>query len=131
MALQLGTAVRTSMADALVTAAAGGSIKVFSGAVPANCAASDPAGELASGTLPTPALSSASGVASKAGTWTITGTAAGTAASFRLYTSGAVCFAQGDVTGTGGGGVMEISSTTIAIGQIDTVTSVTLTIGGA
>ncbi len=131
MALQLGTALRTSMADALVTAAAGGTLKLFSGAVPANCAAADPAGELADGTLPSPALSSAAGVASKAGTWTTTGTAAGTAASFRLYTSGAVCFAQGDVTATSGGGVMEISSTTIAIGQVDTVTSVTLTVGGA
>lgn len=131
MALQLGTVVRTSMADALVTAAAGGSIKVYSGAVPANCAAANPAGELASGTLPSPALTSASGAATKAGTWTITGSAAGTAASFRAFTSGAVCFAQGDVTATGGGGTMEISSITVAVSQVDTVTAVTLTVGGA
>ena len=131
MALQLGTAVRTSMADALVTAAAGGTIKTFSGAVPVNCAAADPAGELSSGTLPSPALSSASGAATKAGTWTLTRSAAGTSASFRAYTAGAVCFAQGDVTTTGGGGVMEISSTTTAIGQVDTVTAVMLTVGGA
>ncbi len=131
MALQLGTTLRTDMAGEIVTAAAGGTIKLFSAAVPANCAAADPSGELADGTLPSPALSAASGAATKSGTWTTTGTAAGTAATFRLYTSGAVCFAQGNVTATGGGGTMEISSTTIAIGQVDTVTSVTLTVGGA
>ena len=131
MALQLGSTLRNTMAGDIVTAAAGGTLKIFSGAVPANCAAADPSGELTSATLPTPALTASGGVCSKAGTWTFTGTAAGTAASFRLYTSGAVCFAQGNVTITGGGGTMTIDNTSISISQNGTVTSVTITIGGA
>lgn len=131
MALQLSVAARTSMGDVLVTAAAGGTMKMFSGAVPANCAAADPAGELVSDTLPSPALTNTAGVLTKAGTWSFTGDAAGAAASFRWYTSGAVCFAQGDVTGTGGGGTMEIDNTSITIGQVGSVTAVTITVGGA
>lgn len=131
MPLQLGTTLRNTMAGDIVTAAAAGTLKIFSGAVPANCAAADPTGELTSATLPNPALTASGGVCSAAGTWTFTGTATGVAASFRLYTSAAVCFAQGDVTGTGGGGVMTIDSTTINSGQNGTVTSVTITVGGA
>ena len=131
MALQLGATLRNDMAGDIVTAAAAGTLKIFSGAVPVNCAAADPAGELVSDTLPNPALTAASGVCSKAGTWSFTGDAAGTAASFRLYTSGAVCFAQGNVTATGGGGTMEIDNTSIAIAQAGTVTTVTITVGGA
>jgi hypothetical protein len=131
MALQLGTALRTSMGDDIVADAAGGALKIFSGAVPANCAAADPAGELVDATLPSPALTNTSGVLTKAGTWTFTGAAAGAAASFRLYTGAAVCFAQGNVTASGGGGTMEIDNTSIAIGQNGTVSAVTITVGGA
>lgn len=131
MALQLGTATRTAMGDRLVTDADTGTLKIFSGAVPANCAAADPSGTLVSFTLPSPALTNASGTVTKSGTWTFTASATGTGASFRMYTSGAVCFAQGNVTATGGGGTMEIDNTSIANGQTGTVTAVTLTIGGA
>lgn len=131
MGLQLGVAARTSMGAVIVTAADAGTLKIFSGAVPVNCAAADPAGELVNETLPGPALTNTSGVLTKAGTWTFTGDASGTAASFRLYTSAAVCFAQGDVTATGGGGTMTIDNTSIATGQAGEVTAVTITIGGA
>jgi hypothetical protein len=131
MALQLGVTLRTAMGALVVTDADSGTLKIFSGAVPVNCAAADPAGELVDETLPGPALTNTAGVLTKAGTWAFTGAAAGTAASFRLYTSGAVCFAQGNVTTTGGGGTMEIDNTSIAIGQAGEVTAVTITIGGA
>lgn len=131
MAMQFGTTLRTDMADEVVTAAAGGTIKIFSGAVPANCAAADPSGALVSDTLPTPALTNTAGTLSKAGTWSFTGDAAGTAASFRLYTSGAVCFAQGSVTATGGGGDMTIDNTSIAVGQAGEVLTVSIVVGGA
>ena len=131
MALQLGATLRNTIAGDIVTAAAAGSIKIFSGAVPANCAAADPSGTLTMATLPNPALTASAGVCTKAGTWTFTGSATGVAASFRLYTSGAVCFAQGNVTATGGGGTMEIDNTTINATQNGTVTGVTITVGGA
>ena len=119
------------MGDRLVTDADTGTLKIFSGAVPANCAAADPSGTLVTLTLPSPALSNASGTVTKAGTWAFTASASGTAASFRLYTNGGTCFAQGNVTATGGGGTMEIDNTSIASAQTGTVTAVTLTIGGA
>lgn len=105
-------------------------LKLFSGAVPANCAAADPAGELASGTLPASPFTESNGVLSASANWTATGTGAGDAASFRIYSSG-VCSAQGDVSATGGGGVMEVGSVTIAVDQTVSITSVTITVGGA
>lgn len=131
MAMQFGATLRTDMAAEVVTAAGGGTLKIFSGAVPANCAAADPSGPLVSDTLPTPALTNTAGTLSKAGTWAFTGDAAGTAASFRLYTSGAVCFAQGSVTATGGGGDMTIDNTSIAVGQAGEVLTVSIVVGGA
>lgn len=128
---QLGTTLRNDMAGNIVTAAAGGTIKFFSGALPANCAAADPSGELASATLPSPALTASGGVCSMAGTWTFTGSGTGVAACGRLYTAAAVCFFQGPVTATGGGGVFELNDTTINPTQTGTVTSVTITVGGA
>jgi hypothetical protein len=131
MAMQFGATLRTDMAALVVTAAAAGTMKIFSGAVPANCAAADPAGELVSDTLPSPALTNTAGTLSKAGTWSFTGDAAGTAASYRLYTAAAVCFNQGSVTLSGGGGDMTIDNTSIAIGQAGEVLTVSIVVGGA
>ena len=60
----------------------------------------------------------------------------GTAAHFRVYNSqatkdGTTCFIQGSVSGTGGGGDMEVSSTTFTAGQSFTVNTFTLTDGNA
>ena len=131
MAIQHGTGSRTAAAQAIADELAGGTIKLFSGSVPVNCAAADPAGELASGSLPSPCLTASAGALSKAGTWSYAGSAAGNAASFRLYSAGAVCEAQGDVTATGGGGVMEINDVAVANGQAGSVTAYSETVGGA
>lgn len=131
MAHQFGATVRNNMGSQLVSALNGGSIKLFSGAQPANCAAADPSGLLASGTLPGTAASSTGGVVSKSGTWSFTGSAGGTIATFRLYDSGGACVHQGNVTATGGGGDMTIDNTSIANLQAGTVTSYSVTVGGA
>lgn len=131
MSIQHGAASRTAAGQAIADLLAGGTLKLFSGAVPANCAASDPAGEIASGALPSPCLTAAAGVLSLTGTWSFTGTAPGTAASFRLYTAAAVCEAQGDVTAASGGGVMEISDTAVTVDRPGSVTAYSETIGGA
>lgn len=137
MALQLDTGIRADMATTLAGYFNGGGatqvVKLFSGAVPADCAAVDPSGELADGALPTDALDDddLDGVATMTDAWSLTGTAAGTAACFRVYDSSGNCGLQGNVTATGGGGVMEIDSTTIVVGKVVTVTAVTITIGGA
>jgi hypothetical protein len=131
MTLQFSVPDRTAFAAQLVTAAAGGAIKFFSGTVTANCAAADPTGPLASGTLPTPALTSASGVATKAGSWTLTGSAAGTAASFRVYDSTTVCRMQGTVTASGAGGDMTVDNPVIASLQVVTVVTFAITFANA
>jgi len=53
--------------------------------------------------------------------------AARTAGHFRIYASdGTTQHLQGTVSGTGGGGDMELDNTTIALGQSVTVTAFTL-----
>jgi hypothetical protein len=119
------------MAGDLATALGGGEIRLFSGAVPVNCQAADPAGQLASGTLPATAATASGGVASKSGSWGFTGSAGGTAQTFRLYDSSAVCIHQGTVTAAGGGGDMIIDNPVIAVSQAGSVTVYTVTMGGA
>lgn len=135
MAEQLGTTLRTAMAQAFCDALASGSMKLFSGALPANCAASDPATTLATGSLPSTAATASSGVATKAGTWSFTGgvgAGSGTDATvYRLYTSGGVCCAQGTVTITAGGGDMTIDNPNIANAQAGAVATWSRTMPGA
>lgn len=131
MANQFGSALRTNQGTQLVNALASGTLKLFSGSVPANCAAVDPAGLLASGSLPATAASVSAGVVTKSGTWSFTGSGSGTIASFRLYDSGAVCIHQGTVTITGGGGDMTVDNTSIATGQTGSVGTYSITMPGA
>ncbi|CAB4137333.1 hypothetical protein UFOVP326_21 [uncultured Caudovirales phage] len=132
---QLDTTLRTALAQAYCDALANGSIKLFSGALPANCAAADPATTLATGTLPATAATAANGVATRAGTWAFTGGAgagSGTNATvYRLYRSGGACVAQGTVTITGGGGDMTIDNPNIANGQAGSINTWTRTMQGA
>ena len=132
MTLQLAVATRNALTAQMVTDFAGGSLKLFSGAVTANCAAADPTGLLATAaTLPSPALTSTNGVTAKAGTWTATGSAAGTALSFRVYNAGATCVAQGTASATGGGGDMTLDNAVIANAQVITVVTFAVTAGNA
>jgi hypothetical protein len=63
-------------------------LMLFSGAVPANCAAADPAGVLATLTLPGDWMNAASGgTKTLAGTWTGAASGTGTAISFRIKES--------------------------------------------
>lgn len=129
MAFQFGLALVNSRAGDVVAAAAGGEIRLYSQVLPANCAAAEPGTSIATGTLPSPALSNSNGTITKAGTWTITGTTtagAGTATqSFRIYAS-TVCVMQGTVTGTAGAGPMKMNNVNIADLQVATVTTYTV-----
>jgi hypothetical protein len=49
---------------------------------------------------------------------------------FRIY-QGATCHVQGSITVTGGGGDMTLDNTSIASGQQVTITSFSITAGGA
>lgn len=134
MTYQYSVGVRNAKLDAVETTIGTAAVlKIFSGAEPANCAAADPAGLLATLTLPSDWLANASGGTKvKAGTWSGTGSAAGNAASFRIYDSGVVaCHIQGTITATGGGGDMTLDNISIAIAQAITVSTFTITAGNA
>jgi hypothetical protein len=83
--------------------------------------------------LPSDWMAAASaGTKAKAGTWTGTTDAAGTAAHFRIKeTTDTTCHMQGSITATSGGGDMELDNVTIASGQSITVNTFTLTDGNA
>jgi hypothetical protein len=135
MAVQLSVTVRNARLDSIETTVGTSAIlRIRSGTPPANCAAADTGTVLAAITCPSDWMAAASsGSKSKSGTWEdLSADATGTAGHFRLYDSaGTTCHLQGTVTATGGGGDMEVSSTSFTAGQSFTVTTFTLTDGNA
>lgn len=127
MAFQEGVLLRNARLNAITTnLGASSTLKVFSGAEPANCAAADPSGLLATITLPaTPFASASAGAMALSGSWTVSASGTGTAASWRIYDSSANCAIQGNTTD------MTFNNTSIASGQTVTVTSFTITAGNS
>ena len=129
MAAQLSVTVRNARLDAIETAiGASPTLEIRSGAQPANCAAADSGTLLASMTLPSNWMNAASGGSmTLAGTWQdLSADNTGTAGHFRIK-AGATCHIQGNVTATGGGGDIELSSTSITATQSVTITAFTIT----
>ena len=127
MALQYGAALRNnqvSQIQAIVGTA--GTLKIFSGAEPANCAAADPTGLLCTINLPAVFLTSSGGVTTIAGTWSANATGTGTAQSFRMYDGSSVCHVQGNTTAD-----LILNNPSIASGQAVTVTTFTVTAGNS
>jgi|SRR6185503_3913971 len=149
MALQLETKVRNLRLDTTETYTNTSPIlSIWSGTIPANCAASNTSGggsptKLATLTLPSDWAAAASGgTKAKSGTWQDTvADATGTATFFRIHsaptgltasaTSAAndECVIQGTV-GQGSGDI-SLDNTSIGAGQQITITAFTLTDGGA
>lgn len=138
--MTISTALRNVIANAIGNAGAGvsfdgGTLEIRSGAAPGPDAAA--AGTvLATITLPADAFGAASsGQIAKLGTWEDSAAdAAGTAGHFRVIQSGDTNAAssaderiEGTITGTGGGGDMELDNTSIAAGQTVTISTFTLT----
>jgi hypothetical protein len=134
MAVQLSVGARNARLDSIeTTIGTAAKLQIRSGAQPATCATADSGTLLAELTLPSDWLAAAaSGAKAKSGTWSGTGSAAGTAGHFRVKDSGGTtCHIQGSVTATGGGGDMTLDNTSIASGQSITINSFTLTDGNA
>ena len=135
MAIQLSVAVRNARLDSIETTISTAPIlRIRSGAPPADTATADSGTVLATLTLPSDWMAAASGGSkAKSGTWQDTSAdATGTAGHFRIYDSGdTTCHLQGTVTGTGGGGDMEVDNTSFASGQSFTISTFTLTDGNA
>ena len=135
MAFQFSTTARNAALDAIETAIGTSAVlKIRSGSVPADCGTADAGTVLATLNLPSDWLAAASGGSkSKSGTWEdASADATGTAAHFRIYASdGTTVHMQGTITATGGGGDMTLDNTSIASAQQVTITSFTLSAGGA
>lgn len=135
MALKFSVAVRNAELDAIETAiGASAVLKIRTGAPPTNIADADSGTVLASMTLPSDWMAAASnGSKAKNGTWEdLSGDADGAAGHFRIYASnGTTQHIQGTISGTGGGGDMELNNVNIATGQPVTITGFTLNAGNA
>lgn len=135
MAIQLATSTRNARLDAIETdASTAAKLMIYTGSVPANCAASTTGTLLAEFDLASDWAAAASGGAKVLNDLTLTIAAAGTgtAGYFRLFKSdGTTCIMQGTVTVTGGGGDMTLDNTSITSGQTVNVTGFTITDGNA
>lgn len=130
MAIQLSDTVRNAKLDAVETAiGAAPTLEIRSGAQPANCAAADSGTLLCSITLPSDWMAAAASASkAKAGTWSGTGAAAGTAGHYRIK-QGATCHLQGSV-GLGSGD-LSLDNTSIGVGQAVSISSYSWTEGNA
>lgn len=134
MAVQFSTEYRNAAAGQFETTVGTSAVlKMFTGAQPANVGTADSGTELIEIDLPSDWLAAASGGSvAKSGTWQATADAAGTAGYYRIYESdGTTCHMQGSVTATGGGGDMTVDNPVLAVDQTVTITSWSLTVGGA
>lgn len=127
MAIQYSVTVRNAELDALETAIGANAImKIRTGAAPATVATADSGTVLATISLGSDWMAAASGGSkAKSGTWQdASADATGTAGHFRIYASdGTTAHIQGTVTITGGGGDLILDNTSIASGQVVTVSS--------
>lgn len=134
MPLRQSDSVRTAKADAAVdkldvgTGTAGGTIKIYTGAQPATPATAASGTLLATVVCANPAFGAASaGVATLNDPASVNAVATGTAGWARFADrDGAVCF-DGDVTATGGGGVVTLSTTSLVSGSPVDITGGTWT----
>lgn len=132
MAIRLSTAARNAAADAvvdLVDAGAGaGTLKIYTGAQPANGDTEGSGTLLATVTFADPAFGAASGgTATATDPAAVTAVGTGTAASFVVEDSTGANVLNGTVSATGGGGDLQLSSTSLATGITVDVTSFTYT----
>ena len=121
--------LRNAQLDPITTAVGNaGLLRVYDGTRPATGGAATV--KLAEFTLGTPfAPAAAAGVLSPTLPSSTTGLAASTASWFRVVTSGGTQVIDGSVTATGGGGDLQLNTTTISIGLTINVTSWSITRG--
>lgn len=132
MPLRLATGTRNAKADAAVdrldAGAAAGTIKIYSGSQPATPETAASGTLLATVTLADPAFGAAStGVASLTDPASVNAAATGTAGWARFADSDGNVVFDGDVTATGGGGVVTLSSTSLTSGSPVDITGGTYT----
>lgn len=132
MPLRLATGTRNAKVNAAVArldAGVGpGEIRVYTGAQPATPQTAASGTLLATIVLADPAYgAAAAGTANLVDPAAVTAVADGTAGWCRFVDSAAVAVFDGDVTATGGGGVLELATTTVSTGLSIDVTGGTYT----
>lgn len=133
MGLRLAVATRNALANAIETAidsdVGAGTVKIYTGAQPTNPDTAASGTLLATFTLADPAFgAAASGVITLQGVpLSTTGAAAGTAGWFRLADNSGDAVLDGTVSATGGGGTLELNTTTVSIGLNLQITAGTIT----
>lgn len=130
MAMRCSVAARNALLDAIASSASGSNLRIYSGSVGADADTTPGGTLLVDIVLPAPAFNAASGGSmSKNGTWSdASANASGTAGCFRLTSTNSPFYCvDGSVTATGGGGDLQLDTTTIVATGIVTVTSFTLT----
>lgn len=133
MATRLATATRNAACDAVVDlldlGSGAGTIKIYTGTQPTTANDAVAGTLLATITMSDPAFGAAStGAAALAGTpLSATAVASGTAGWARVADSNAATVFDGSVTATGGGGQIELATTTITSGVTVQITSGTVT----
>lgn len=138
MATRISNTAAKAACDAIVDLLDGGAgaatVEIRSGSAPTNCEDADSGTLLAVLTCSDPAFGSAADAnpGGRATAATVTGdssaNATGTAGHFRAKDSNGVVITQGSCTATGGGGDMELNSTSIVTGvQVD-ITAWTFTV---
>lgn len=128
MTMQFSDATRNAALDAIETAVgASPTLEIRSGAVPAAVTDPDTGTVLVTMALPADWMAAAAaGSKAKAGTWQDgAADATGTAGHFRLK-QGATTHIQGTVTINGGGGDVTVNNPSIAVGQVVTISTFTL-----
>lgn len=133
MATRISTTARNAAVAAIAALAdadaGAGTLKIYTGSQPASADTAPSGTLLATFTLSDPAFGSpASGVVTLQGLpLSTTGAAAGTAGWGRLADQSGDSVQDGAVTATGGGGEIQLNSTTISVGVSVQLTSGTLT----
>lgn len=114
MALTVTAAAVQSMGAALATAiGSGGLIRIYNGSRPATPETAISGQALLATVTVSGSFSSTGGVLTAADPASVTIAASGTASWFRVLTSGATAILDGTVTATGGGGDMQLATTTL------------------
>lgn len=128
MAIRLNTELRNLMAGEVGTTFAGGVLDIYSGSQPSSPNTAFAGDLLVSITLPDPAFGSASsGAINKEGLWAEEVTASGTAGSFRLRNAADTHSLDGSITGTGGGGDIELDDVSLTAEAFFVLDAATLT----
>lgn len=130
MAMRVSEAARNALLTSIATSAASGNLRIYTGSVPADPDTAPSGTLLVDIVLPgTPFNAASGGSMSKNGTWSdSSANASGTAGCFRMIAANSPFYhVDGSVTATGGGGDLQLDTTTIVATGIVTVTSFTLT----